>query len=69
MLSFAATGALAASPSVVGEVTQVFTYSVNNGTPEIAINGTPYEVPLAFYLTVHVGNIVQFDGMNWTIAQ
>jgi hypothetical protein len=69
VLSLAATGALAASPRVDGEVTQVSTYSVTHGTPEIAIDGTPYAVPLAFYLQVHVGNIVQSDGSNWTIAQ
>lgn len=67
MLPLAASSGLAADRAVDGSVTQKF---VNRGDEsfQIAVNGTPYEVPREFYLVVHVGDIVHFDGTKWTIT-
>ena len=68
LLAFAAPAVLAASPSVSGVVTQVFT-DFDTGKFLIAVDGTPYAVASDVYHSVHVGDIVTFDGTNWTIAR
>jgi hypothetical protein len=60
--------ALAAGPAVDGSVTQKFTYKGDDSYYRLAINGAIYEVPLEFYRVVQVGDIVHFDGTNWTIT-
>jgi hypothetical protein len=68
MLPLAASSGLAADRAVDGSVTQKFVNRGDDGTFQIAVNGTPYEVPREFYLVVQVGNIVHFDGTKWTIT-
>jgi hypothetical protein len=68
MLTLATSAGLAAGPAVDGSVTQKFTYKGDDSYFRIAVNGTPYDVPLEFYRTVQVGDTVHFDGTNWTIT-
>jgi hypothetical protein len=68
ILAFTTSAALAMGPSVDGAVSQKFTYS-GEGTTLIAVDGTPYAVPLDFYLRVQLGDTVHFDGVNWTIVE
>lgn len=68
MLTFAASAGLAAGPTVDGAVTQKFNYKGDDFTFRIAVNGAIYEVPFEFYRVVQVGDIVHFDGTNWTIT-
>ena len=60
-------------PTARGEVTQVFfgNYGGNRGEEccIIAINGAPYNVPRAFWQSVEVGDIVNFDGVSWSIVR
>jgi hypothetical protein len=56
----------ALGPVIQGEVTQKFTD--DKGTYRIAVNGTPYEVPLGFYNQVDQGTMVKFDGTNWIVV-
>jgi hypothetical protein len=67
MLSVATSAGLA-DPAVDGSVTQKFTYKGDDSYYRIAVDGTPYEVPGEFYRVVQVGNMVHFDGTNWTIT-
>ncbi len=53
---------------VHGLVTQKFSSGGDGGDYRIAVDGTPYGVPLDFYFAVNVGDTVNFDGRNWTIA-
>ena len=59
-------GPVITGPVIQGEVTQKFTPEM--GTYRIAVNGTPYEVPLGFYNRVDQGTIVKFDGSNWIVV-
>ena len=67
ILALATPAELAADPAVDGSVTQKFV-SRSEDSFRIAVNGFPYEVPRGFYSTVQVGDIVHFDGTNWTIT-
>ncbi len=64
-LALAPSLGLASTLAVDGSVTQKFIATGDVGM--IAVDGIPYEVPLAFYLTVNVGDIVHFDGVNWVV--
>ncbi len=66
ILTLATSAGLASAQAVNGLVTQKFTGGDGGGM--IAVNGTPYEMPLDLYLTVQVGDTVDFDGTNWTIV-
>ena len=68
MLTLATSAGLTAGPAVGGSVTQKFTYKGDDSYFRIAVNGTLYEVPFEFYRAVQVGDIVHFDGTNWTIT-
>ncbi len=68
ILALAPSVALASIPTVDGSVTQKFIATEDDGTHVIAVDGTLYQVPLAVYLTVNVGDIVHFDGENWVIV-
>jgi hypothetical protein len=50
---------------VHGAVTQKYTSS--QGTYLIAVNGTPYEVPVDFYNQVRLGDMVRYNGKEWSI--
>jgi len=55
---------------VYGEVTQKFT--PNGGNADnflIAVRGVPYEVPMAFWYQVQVGNTVRYTGTAWQIVK
>ena len=69
ILALAPSLALASTPVVDGSVTQKFvaTDDEDDGTHVIAVDGSMYPVPLVFYLTVNVGDIVHFDGENWVV--
>lgn len=69
ILVLAPSVALASTPVVDGSVTQKFiaTNDEDDGTRVIAVDGALYQVPLAVYLTVNVGDIVHFDGENWVV--
>ena len=69
VLALTVSTALAVGPVVEGSVTQKFTHSDGDDDYLIAVDGTPYAVPLDFYARVHVGNTVRFDGTNWTILK
>lgn len=70
MLAFATSAALANGPSVNGTVDQKFSaFGGNNAQTLIDVDGTPYAVPLSVYDSVHIGDTVQFDGMNWSIVK
>jgi hypothetical protein len=66
MLTLAASAGLAAGPAVDGSVTQKFTFKGDDSYYRIAVDGTIYEVPYGFYRVVQVGDVVHFDGTNWT---
>ena len=59
---------VALAADVHGVVTQKFVSGGDSGEYRIAVDGTPYVVPLGFYVTVSIGETVNFDGTNWTIA-
>lgn len=53
---------------VYGSVTQ----KINAGHEQnntIMVNGSPFEVPLSFYERVHVGDMVRFNGKEWSIVK
>jgi len=53
---------------VYGAVTQ----KINAGHEQnstIMVNGQPYEVPSDFYQQVQVGDMVKFNGKEWTIVK
>jgi len=53
---------------VYGQVTQ----KINAGHEQnstIMVNGQPYEVPSDFYQQVQVGDMVKFNGKEWTIVK
>lgn len=54
---------------VSGVVTQKFTGGHDGGAYEIAVDGSPYEVPMSFWLTVHVGDAVRYTGTEWQIVK
>jgi hypothetical protein len=68
MLTLAPSAGLGAGPAVDGSVTQKFVSRGDDASVRIAVDGTPYEVPLGFYRVVQVGDIVHFDGTTWTIT-
>ena len=68
VLALATSAALAEGPTVYGTVTMKFS-SGNGEFSFIAVDGTPYSVPRAFYATVLAGSKVQFDGLNWSILK
>jgi len=68
MLALAASAGLAAGPVVDGRVTQKFSSSGEELDFRIAVDGRPYDVPLGFYRSVQVGDMVHFDGLTWTIT-
>lgn len=52
---------------VHGQVTQK--YTGGQGTYLIAVNGKPYAVPQTFYDSVQVGEMVRFDGKEWSVEK
>lgn len=54
-------------PTVAGVVTQKFTVN-DDASYIIAVDGTPYEVPLEVYLGAQVGSVVRFDGSHWSVV-
>ena len=54
---------------VYGPVSQKFTHNTDDVDARIAINNTPYNVPLTFYGQVQVGDTVKYDGRSWSIVK
>lgn len=54
---------------VYGPVDQKYTTGGDSGSYLISVNGTPYEVPMSFYYSVRVGDVVKFDGRSWRIVK
>jgi hypothetical protein len=54
---------------VYGPVTQKFQSGGDNDGHTIAVNGTPYTVPLEFFNRVSVGDTVKFAGSTWQIVK
>jgi len=54
---------------VSGVVTQKFTGGRDGDTFEIAVDGSPYDVPMAFWLSVQVGDTVRHAGQMWQIVK
>lgn len=54
---------------VYGPVTQKFTSGEGVDQTQLAVNGDPYLVPYSFYQQVRIGDIVKFDGKEWTIVK
>lgn len=54
---------------VYGPVDQKYTTGGDTGSYLISVNGTPYEVPMSFYYSVQVGDVVKFDGRSWSIVK
>ena len=54
---------------VAGIVTQKFTGGHDGGEYEVAVNGAPYEVPMTFWLSVQVGDVVRYTGIEWQIVK
>jgi hypothetical protein len=55
--------------SVAGIVTQKFTGGHDGGEYEVAVNGAPYEVPMTVWLSVQVGDVVRYTGIEWQIVK
>jgi hypothetical protein len=55
---------------VVGWVEEKFV-SRSSGGPEyiIVINTVWYDVPYSFWAEVHVGDLVKYDGTQWTVVK
>lgn len=51
--------------TVVGVVTRKFVSA--NDSYLIEVNGKPYQVPPDFYVQAQVGQVVQFDGLHWSV--
>lgn len=54
---------------VYGPVTQKFRTGGDTESWNIAVNGTPYNVPLEFYTRVEVGDTVKYTGSHWEIVK
>lgn len=54
---------------VYGPVTQKFRTGGDTESWQIAVNGTPYEVPQEFYNQVNLGDTVKFAGKRWEIVK
>ena len=59
--------AVIVGPTVEGVVTQKFTVN-DDASYTIAVDGTPFEVPLEVYLEAQVGSVVWFDGSHWSVV-
>jgi hypothetical protein len=53
---------------VSGIVTQKFAGGHDGGEYEIAIDGSPHDVPMTFWLSVQVGDRVRYTGTEWQIV-
>lgn len=53
---------------VYGKVTQKINIG-HEGDNTIMVNDQPYQVPLNFFEQVQVGDMVRFDGKDWSIAK
>jgi hypothetical protein len=68
-------GSMTYGPTVRGEVTQVSwgTFAPASTDTQtcciIQVNGAPYNVPMVFRQSVEVGDIVNFDGVSWSIVR
>jgi hypothetical protein len=72
MLCLPAGGSVAAAYGpgyVFGVVTQKFTSGHDGGEWQIAVNGSPYEVPVMFWLSVNVGDAVRYTGTDWQVVK
>jgi hypothetical protein len=55
---------------VYGPVTQKFRHGGDDGeTFLIAVSGTPYEVPQAFWTRVELGDTVKYTGKQWQLVK
>jgi len=54
---------------VYGPVTQKYTTGGDTGDYLIAVNGSPYAVPPGFYAQVKIGDVVKFNGKDWSIVK
>ena len=54
---------------VYGPVTQKYRSGGDSDTLTIAVNSTPYTVPLDFYNRVNLGDTVKFTGSHWEIVK
>jgi hypothetical protein len=54
---------------VYGPVTQKYRSGGDSETWNIAVDGTPYTVPLEFYNRVNLGDTVKFTGNQWQIVK
>ena len=54
---------------VFGTVTQKFTPGHDGGEYEIAVEGSPYEVPIMFWRSVQVGDTVRYTGTEWQVVK
>jgi hypothetical protein len=63
------TGAGHGQGYVAGVVTQKFTGGRDGDSFEIAVEGSPYEVPMTFWLSVQVGDTVRYAGQTWQIVK
>lgn len=54
---------------VYGPVTQKYRQGGDSETYVIAVNGTPYNVPLDFFQRVNLGDTVKYGGSHWEIVK
>lgn len=54
---------------VYGPVSQKLNTGGDAGDHLIEVNGTAYDVPIAFFNQVRVGDTVKFNGREWTIVK
>ncbi len=54
---------------VYGPVTQKYRSGGDAESWTIAVNGTPYAVPIEFYNRVNLGDTVKFTGSQWEIVK
>ncbi len=54
---------------VYGPVTQKYRTGADGQDWTIAVNGTPYTVPLEFYNRINLGDTVKFAGSHWEIVK
>ena len=54
---------------VLGPVTQKYRSGSDASGYTIAVNGTPYDVPIDFYNRVNLGDTVKYTGSHWEIVK
>jgi hypothetical protein len=54
---------------VYGPVTQKYRSGADQSDYTIAVNGTPYTVPIGFFNQVELGDTVKYTGSHWEIVK